>query len=206
MSTRADLENFWKGEFGNEYVDRHEAERLVPAKNFQFQTMLEKVEGLQSVIELGTNRGYNLQAIHEMVPDVELHGVEINDVAVEIVRQQPGVNSVFHGSLFDAPEDRTYDLSFTTCVLIHIGPDMIQEAYHKLYRLSHRYILMCEYHNPTPVMVTYRGHENRLFKRDFAGEILDLYPDLSLVDYGFFYSRDPRYGLTDTNYFLLEKK
>jgi hypothetical protein len=34
------------------------------------------------------------------------------------------------------------------------------------------------------------GHGRELFKRDFAGEILDQYQDLKIVDYGFVWHRD----------------
>lgn len=57
-----------------------------------------------------------------------------------------------------------------------------------------------------PVVVSYRGHEDRLFKRDFAGEMLDRYPDLELVDYGFVYHRDPNFPQDDPNWFLLRKR
>jgi spore coat polysaccharide biosynthesis protein SpsF len=36
--------------------------------------------------------------------------------------------------------------------------------------------------------------------------LLDTYPDLHLVDYGFVYHRDPNFALEDTNWFLLEKR
>ena len=32
-----------------------------------------------------------------------------------------------------------------------------------------------------------RGHSDRLFKRDFAGEMMDRHPQLQLIDYGFAY-------------------
>lgn len=54
--------------------------------------------------------------------------------------------------------------------------------------------------------IPYRGHEQRLFKRDFAGEMLDAYPDLRLVDYGFVYRRDPVFPADDLTWFLMEKK
>jgi spore coat polysaccharide biosynthesis protein SpsF len=54
-------------------------------------------------------------------------------------------------------------------------------------------------------MVEYRGYKARLFKRDFAGEMLDKYRDLSLLDYGFVYHRDPNFPQDDVNWFLLEK-
>jgi len=82
---------------------------------------------------------------------------------------------------------------------------MLNDVYEKLYNSSNRYILIAEYYNPTPVSVVYRGHSNKLFKRDFAGEMLDKYSDLTLVDYGFNYHRDNSFHYADTNWFLLEK-
>jgi hypothetical protein len=56
------------------------------------------------------------------------------------------------------------------------------------------------------VAIDYRGHRERLFKRDFAGDILDRHGDLHLVDYGFVYHRDPNYPKDDLTWFLLEKR
>ena len=78
-------------------------------------------------------------------------------------------------------------------------------VYDKLYRASRRWLLVAEYYNPTPVAIRYRGHENRLFKRDFAGDLLDAHADLRLIDYGFVYRRDPAFSQDDLTWFLLEK-
>ena len=91
-------------------------------------------------------------------------------------------------------------------VLIHINPEQLSEVYHKLYLASKKYILIAEYYNPTPVSIPYRGHENKLFKRDFAGEMLDKFQDLFLLDYGFVYHRDNLFPQDDINWFLLKKK
>ena len=64
---------------------------------------------------------------------------------------------------------------------------------------------MCEYYNPSPVTINYRGHSDRLFKRDFEGEILDKFPDLNLIDYGFSYKRDVVFPQDDITWFLLQK-
>jgi hypothetical protein len=64
--------------------------------------------------------------------------------------------------------------------------------------------MVSEYYNPTPVTVNYRGNEDRLFKRDFAGELIDRY-GLKLVDYRFVYHRDSVYRQDDCTWFLLEK-
>lgn len=91
-------------------------------------------------------------------------------------------------------------------VLIHINPDYLPIVYDKLYETSRRYICVAEYYNPFPVEVLYRGNEEKLFKRDFAGELMDRHSDLVLVDYGFQYHRDNVFPLDDITWFLLEKK
>ena len=95
---------------------------------------------------------------------------------------------------------------FTGGVLIHINPEKLPSVYKLMYQSSSRYILLAEYYNPKPTEVVYRGHTGQLFKRDFAGEILEAFPDLCLVDYGFVYHLDPNFAQDDTNWFLMEKK
>ena len=114
--------------------------------------------------------------------------------------------NVYSQSILDDLPDIQSDFVLIKGVLIHINPDFLSDVYGKLYRASNRYICLVEYYNPTPVQVTYRGHEGKLFKRDFAGELMDQYPDLRLVDYGFTYHRDVNFPADDATWFLLEKK
>jgi pseudaminic acid biosynthesis-associated methylase len=90
-------------------------------------------------------------------------------------------------------------------VFIHLNPDYLPQAYDRLYAASTRFILVAEYYNPAPVTIPYRGHTDRLFKRDFAGEMLERFP-LTLVDYGFAYRRDPEFPQDDIHWFLMEKR
>ena len=48
------------------------------------------------------------------------------------------------------------------------------------------------------------AHQNKLFKRDFAGDLIDSY-GLKLIDYGFIYKRDNWAPQDDITWFLLEK-
>ena len=109
-------------------------------------------------------------------------------------------------SILDFKPDKAWDLVLSKGVLIHIDPDDLPKAYELMYNSSSRYLLICEYYNPTPINMEYRGHTGKLFKRDFAGELLDRYADLTLLDYGFSYRRDPNFPQDDLNWFLLEKK
>lgn len=205
VSYKTEQENFWAGEFGDEYIGRNRIEDLVAAKRYIFSSILSRTRGVASVAELGANIGVNLLAIHSVLPQAKLHAVEINDKAVQVLKSHGILETIQHGSLLEhkAP---VCDLSYTAGVLIHINPDSLPQAYAALYEASRRYVMVFEYYNPSPVSIPYRGHQDRLFKRDFAGEIMEAYPDLSLVDYGFCYRRDPNFPMDDMTWFLMEKR
>ena len=199
-------ESFWAGEFGEEYLERNCDPNLIPKRTAIFTKVLNQAQGVKSILELGANIGQNLISLHELLPECTLAGLEINNKTAQLLGSLPYVQ-VFSGSIFDFTPLQLgrYDLTFTFAVLIHINPARLIEAYRRLYECTQRYILVMEYYNPTPTSVLYRGRARRLFKRDFAGELLAYYPDLHLVDYGFLYHRDPIIPVDDFTWFLLEK-
>jgi spore coat polysaccharide biosynthesis protein SpsF len=148
----------------------------------------------------------NLRAIKLLFPKIDLFGIEINKTASEELATYLGKDNVFNGSIFDYQPNKKFDVSLIKGVLIHINLEMLDEVYSKLYKSSNKYILICEYYNPSPVTINYRGHSDRLFKRDFAGEMLEKFSDLKLVDYGFCYKRDKAFPQDDVTWFLLEKE
>lgn len=205
MRELSEQEKFWQGDFGNQYVERNVGQPLAAANLALFAKALARAGRIESLVELGTNAGNNLQALRQLLPQCELFGVEIN-VSAHALAQALGIAQIWRGSLFDFSLERSFDLSLSKGVLIHLAPELLPAAYAQLYALSQRYILIAEYYNPAPVEVSYRGNSGKLFKRDFAGEMLDRYDDLQLVDYGFGYHRDPQFPVDDITWFLLEKR
>lgn len=205
-SFNTEQEAFWAGQFGNDYIARNEGNALL-ASNLQFfSRSLRSAERIGSCLELGANIGMNLRALKLLYPQAQLRGVEINAKAAQQLAEFIGKENAHCGSIFDFPAGPTVDLALIKGVLIHINPSMLPTTYQRLYDASNRYVLVCEYYNPSPVAIPYRGHDDRLFKRDFAGEMLDLFPKLRLVDYGFAYRRDPAFPQDDISWFLMEKK
>ncbi|MDH5368431.1 MAG: pseudaminic acid biosynthesis-associated methylase [Gammaproteobacteria bacterium] len=203
---KTEQEEFWAGEFGSEYIDRNDNAQILASKLYLYSKALKQAGSISSCLEFGANIGMNLKALQNLYPDIHLKAVEINPDAVKRLHNLIGENNVFEGSITDYPITEKVELSLIRGVLIHINPEMLPLVYEKLYEASNRYIFVGEYYNPSPVAVSYRGHEERLFKRDFAGEMLDKYPDLKLIDYGFVYHRDPVYPDDDITWFLMEKK
>jgi spore coat polysaccharide biosynthesis protein SpsF len=202
---RTPQEQLWAGEFGNDYIVRNRDGALLDSNRALFDKVLSRTQGVTSAIEFGANIGNNLRALRALLPEIELHSVEINATAAAEIQAWGGA-TVEVASLLDYVPPRQWDLSFTKGVLIHLPPQALPDIYDKLVAASSRYVMVCEYYNPSPVEVSYRGHEHALFKRDFAGEILDAHPELRLVDYGFTYHRDPQHPLDDSTWFLMEKE
>ena len=126
--------------------------------------------------------------------------IEINPEAC--IKLTPIVDEVKNISFLEYETEDEFELVLIKTVLIHINPDDLQITYRKIASLSSRYILIAEYFNPTPVSIDYRGHKNKLFKRDFAGEFLEVNPKWKIQDYGFVYHGD-RFPQDDLTWFLL---
>lgn len=201
---KTDQERFWAGQFGDEYINRNPIDMEMSGRLALFAKILAQTNRVQSIIEFGCNIGNNLKAINRLFPGTDLSAVEINNMAVESLREW-GKATVYHQSILEFQPEKSYDFSFVSGVLIHINPEMLPRVYKLLAAASSRYICVIEYYNPTPVEIPYRGHSGKLFKRDFAGEMLDAYPDLKLIDYGFVYHRDNNFPLDDLTWFLLEQ-
>lgn len=201
---RTEQEDFWAGEFGEEYTRRNRDQRLLAANVALFARILRRAEPPRSVIEFGANMGLNLLALRSLFPDAALAAVEINAAAVAELEKIGGLE-IHHRSLLDYPPGAPRDLVLVKGVLIHLAPEVLPAAYDILSAATGRYLCVAEYYNPTPVEVPYRGHRGKLFKRDFAGDIMERYPALRLVDYGFVYRRDPAFPQDDLTWFLMER-
>ena len=206
MNFKTEQEKFWAGDFGDEYIGRNKSEEYLASNLNFFSKAFSQLGQPNSLIEFGANIGMNLRAIKLLFPKIDLFGIEINKNAAEELAKFIGQENVFNGSIFEFEATHKCDVSLIKGVLIHINPEMLALVYEKLYTASNKYILICEYYNPSPVTVSYRGHSDRLFKRDFAGEMLEKYVDLKLVDYGFCYKRDKAFPQDDITWFLLEKE
>jgi len=201
---KTEQESFWAGEFGDQYINRNENAKILAGNISLFSHIFRNTRDVNSVIEFGPNVGLNLRAIKILLSSAELSAVEINSKAAAELKKIEGLN-VYNKSILDFTPDYERDFVLIKGVLIHINPDMLPLVYDLLYRTSGRYICIAEYYNPVPVSLPYRGHRDKLFKRDFAGELLDQFSKVKLVDYGFTYHRDNYYDYDDLNWFLLEK-
>lgn len=206
MTFKTEQEAFWAGDFGTEYIQRNQGDALLASNLHFFAKALHRARSVKSCIEFGANIGMNLKALKLLHPGIEAHGIEINANAAEQLGEVIPSSQVHLTSILDFVPERSWDLTLVKGVLIHINPDALPQVYDKLVAATGRYLLVAEYYNPAPVAIAYRGHSDRLFKRDFAGEIMDRHPKLQLIDYGFAYRRDTDFSQDDITWFLMDKQ
>jgi len=201
MSSRSEQEDFWAGEFGTGYIDRNSSEEWVRSNKVFFARVLSGLsQSPSSILEIGSNIGLNMLALRDLYPQAELASIEINTDACSALASI--VDEVFNLSIQEYNAKEKFELVLIKGVLIHMNPDDLLSTYKKIATSSSKYVLIAEYYNPTPIAIDYRGHKDRLFKRDFAGEFLDANPSWRIQDYGFVYHRD-QFPQDDLTWFLL---
>ncbi|MBB1287112.1 hypothetical protein HRH25_22225 [Flavisolibacter sp. BT320] len=197
---------FWREKYSTEYIKKND--RFVTDKGVKcWAKMLERAEGVTSLLECGSNVGKNIGLLNHVLPTASKSIIEISPEAYEIVTSRYSLQDSFNGPIVASSfAEEQFDLVFTMGVLIHIHPEDLLANMQKMFSYSSKYILMGEYFNRTPVMLEYQGEKDKLFKRDFGKMFMENFP-VKLVDYGFIWGHlyDDA-GFDDITYWMFEKK
>ena len=191
-------QELWKGEFGDTYHQRNsEKDRY----DFWYEVLRGYTMNIESVFEPGAGRGDNLNAIAQFpFGKRRLTGMDINESACKAMEAR-GLLAI-QGAFPDFNINNQYDLVLTRGFLIHLPLDQVHLALDKIYEMSKRYICLAEYYSPTHRSVSYRNNRQAMWTGDFAGMMMQHYPGISLLRYGFKYWME---GGDDITYFLMEK-
>jgi pseudaminic acid biosynthesis-associated methylase len=190
-STETAQSAVWKGQFGRDYTDRNtcepEALDTLYLRNYGIsrrainQTFLQHVPQSASFLEVGCNTGNQLLLLQEMGYS-NLCGVELQPYAIELARKRLAQASLSLGSALSLPyEDSSFEVVFTSGVLIHISPDDLPRALDEIHRCSRAFIWGLEYFSSDAVEIHYRNRRGLLWKMDYARRYLERFDDLELV-------------------------
>jgi len=99
------------------------------------------------ILEVGTNRGLQIEKLKPM-GFKNFYGIEITKRAINICKNRIGNINLVEASALEIPfKDNSFDLVFTSGVLIHIPPDCIDLVIKEIYRISKRFIWGFEYYS-----------------------------------------------------------
>lgn len=189
---------FWSGEFGDQYLARNRVDWL---KRVPFwQSILDKTNA-KSILEVGCNAAWNMQALRRVNSELAMTGIDVNEAAlkeakghgfdVEIMPVHEVADKFGHG---------VCDLVISCGVLIHISPEDITKSMTAIANVTNSYVLAVEYEAQEEQMVKYRGNVDRLWRRPFG----QMYQELGfdLIETGSVGQED---GFDNCTWWLLEK-
>jgi len=181
----------WAGEFGRAYTNRNTLDvedlNALWSANYGItrreinQVFLQDIPKNASFLEVGCNVGNQLLQLQELGYR-NLSAVEIQSYAVEIAKSRVSKVAIRQGSALALPYGNdSFDVVFTSGVLIHVAPEDLPRAMEEIHRCAKTYIWGAEYYAPDVTQVNYRGHEKLLWKMDYARRYLEGFKDLELV-------------------------
>jgi pseudaminic acid biosynthesis-associated methylase len=181
----------WSGDFGREYTDRN---TFTPAqvdelyqRNYGItrseinRRFLESIPRDARILEVGCNVGNQLLMLQSM-GFRNLFGIEIQDYALQRAQGRIPTAILSQASALQIPyANGFFDLVFTSGVLIHIAPHDLPVAMREIRRCAKHWIWGFEYYAPQMTEVAYRGHNELLWKTDYARMYTEQFPELELV-------------------------
>lgn len=167
----SDTEEFWRGDFGDSYTERNNPS---PADRYPFWSRIIAKTNAKKILEVGCNRGANMQSIKMVDERARIVGVDLNKTAIDAARTLG----------FEVVESRadhmpkhfgsdSFDLVFTAGVLIHVPPEELDATVDGMGKASRAWVLMVEYAAKEVEPIPYRGHEGRLWRRPYGDLLKD---------------------------------
>jgi len=181
----------WKGNFGKDYTDRNpqsirEMEDLY-MRNFGVKRtelngeFLKNIDKDAKILEVGCNVGTQLGILKSQGFN-NLTGIEVQPYAVEKAKSLfPDINFLVGSGLNLPFEDNSFDLVFTSGVLIHINPKDLPKIISEIHRVSKKYIWGYEYFCENYEEIHYRDNRELAWKNDFLTVFLKIIPGLKLL-------------------------
>jgi pseudaminic acid biosynthesis-associated methylase len=181
----------WRGEFGRQYSERNRFSSAEFDETYRIKygvtrtslnvRFLGDIPRSVSILEVGCNLGNQLVLLHEMGFE-SLDGIEIHEEIVRNAQSRVPFARIAKGSALKIPfDDASFDLVFTSGLLIHISPEDLPTVMNEIHRCAKKWIWGFEYHSAETTEVPYRGQSALLWKADYVRLYTERFADLELI-------------------------
>ena len=111
-----------------------------------------------SILEIGCCSGTNLVLLAKALPHASIDGVDINNKAIDDGRnwmRELGIDSnvrlnVSNADNLNRYSDKIFDVTFTSALLMYIGPDKVSRVVNEIVRVTRREIVHLEWAHSKP--------------------------------------------------------
>ena len=116
-----------------------------------------------SVLEIGCGTGIDLKLFSETF---EVHGVDLNDAALNIAKEKLDKFDFKKSSIVDLPfEDSSIDFVFTHQLLNYLEDDVLEKGISEMYRVAGKYIMNCERYDEVEKQINANSKFRNMQKR-----------------------------------------
>ena len=166
-------------EFWNKYSDENESR--YNEEFAKFTRDLATSLRCTSVLEIGCGTGIDLRLFSDTF---QIHGVDINNHALEIAKEKLPIANFKKGSITELPfEDSSIDFVFTHGLMNYLDEDTLEKGIAEIYRIAGKYIMNCEKFDETEKQIDenqkFRNMKNRWlgYKVKFVSNV-DMHEDI----------------------------
>lgn len=181
----------WAGDFGVEYIGRNDFNinevnelylKSYGIDRIQMNTsFLKDMKRDIKILEVGSNVGNQVGILLEM-GFTNITAVDVQAEALKILKERyPNVQTYLVDGKSLPFENDSFDLVYTSGVLIHIHPQNLVNLMNEIYRVSREYVWGFEYYSEDLTEINYRGQPNLLWKADYACIYQRNFLNLSIV-------------------------
>ena len=180
-------ETFW-----NKYADENES-RYNEEFSKYVSDLGNSLPGVQNVLEIGCGTGIDLRLFSD---SFQLHGIDLNDHALEIGRKQlPNVNFQ-KGDITKLPfDDSSIDFVFTHGLMNYLDDDDLENGIAEMFRISKKWIMHCEKYEKVEKQID-ENHKFRNMGEKWLDYKIKFVSDVDLHE---------DYGQDQTRFTLLKK-
>lgn len=116
-----------------------------------------------SVLEIGCGTGIDLKLFPETF---EIHGVDLNDTALNIAKEKLPKFDFKKSSITDLPfEDSSIDFVFTHQLLNYLEDDVLEKGISEMHRIAGKYIMNCERYDEVEKQINFNSKFRNMQKR-----------------------------------------
>jgi ubiquinone/menaquinone biosynthesis C-methylase UbiE len=116
-----------------------------------------------SVLEIGCGTGIDLKLFPETI---EVHGVDLNDTALNIAKEKLPKFDFKKSSIIDLPfDDSSINFVFTHHLLNYLEDDVLERGISEMYRVAGKYIMNCERYDETEKQINNNSKFRNMQKR-----------------------------------------
>lgn len=166
--------DYWTLRGGNEYFEEQEGQPARTARSIWLANRIAECKPL-SVLEIGCGYGKQIDRIHAILgPEVNITGVDFSPSQLSLAKHRledhKGIRLIQASGQFLPFADKSFDLVFTSAVILHNPPEIAETMRREVLRVARRW---CVHNEDTDKSYNRYGYDTAKWYRDLGHNVIE---------------------------------